>query len=140
MKKILLLVSILYLGSCRDTNLPGSENGVQTYESGKAYRIGKPESGIGIKILKFYESRCPEGVKCIWYGYAGVKLEVSIGASTLTDSLYTPAYPHLNLFQTKEFSAEGRKYSITLDDVLPYPCTKCKNPEKPKASLSVNQL
>lgn len=140
MKKIFWLLSVLFFSSCNNTHIPGSEAETQTYESGKSYRVGKPESEIGLKILEIYESRCPENVECIWHGYAGVKLEVSIGTSTFTDSLYTPGYPHMNLYKAKEFQAEGRKYSITLEDVLPYPCNNCGNPGKPKAILDVKQL
>ncbi len=140
MKKILWLLPVLLFSSCSDNHIPGSETEAQTYESGKSYRVGKPENEIGLKILEFYESRCPEEVECIWHGYAGVKLEVSIGTRTFTDSLYTPGYPHMNLYKTKEFQAEGLRYSITLEDVLPYPCNNCGNPGKPKAILDVKQL
>ncbi len=140
MKKIVWLLPILYFSSCKDTGLPASETGPQTYETGKSYRVGSSESEVGLKILEIYESRCPKDAICVWYGYAGVKLEVSIGNRTFTDSLYTPAYLHMGLHKTKEFSAQGRTYSVTLEDVLPYPCAGCEKPAEQKAVLNVKPL
>lgn len=140
MKKIIWLLPLLYLASCKDSDVSDPENGPQTYETGKSYRVGSSASEVGLKILEIYESRCPKDAICIWYGYAGVKLEVSIGTRTFTDSLYTPAYLHMDLHKTKEFSAEGRTYSVTLEDVVPYPCAGCDKPAERKAVVTVKPL
>ena len=64
------------------------------------------------------DSRCPEGVNCIWAGAALAQVEV-MGTSTrpMILNLASIDYPGRNYRQSAEFNG----YTITLQDVAPYP-------------------
>jgi hypothetical protein len=64
------------------------------------------------------DSRCPEGVNCIWAGAALAQVEV-MGTSTRPTILNLASidFPGRNYRQSAEFNG----YIITLQDVAPYP-------------------
>nr|UVT38146.1 hypothetical protein CEMC19_00029 [uncultured bacterium] len=64
------------------------------------------------------DSRCPEGVNCIWAGVALAQVEV-MGTSTrpMILNLASGDFPGRNYHQSAEFNG----YTITLQDVAPYP-------------------
>lgn len=64
------------------------------------------------------DSRCPEGVNCIWAGAALAQVEV-MGTSTrpMILNLASIDYPGRNYRQSAEFNG----FTITLQDVAPYP-------------------
>ncbi|BAP32779.1 uncharacterized protein CHSO_3742 [Chryseobacterium sp. StRB126] len=64
------------------------------------------------------DSRCPEGVNCIWAGAALAQIEV-MGTSTrpVLLNLASIDFPARNYLQAAEFNG----YTITLKEVTPYP-------------------
>ena len=64
------------------------------------------------------DSRCPEGVNCIWAGAALAQVEV-MGTSTRPTilNLASMDFPGRNYHQSADFNG----YTITLQDVAPYP-------------------
>lgn len=64
------------------------------------------------------DSRCPEGVNCIWAGAALAQIEV-MGTSTrpVLLNLASMDFPNKNYHQSAEFNG----YTITLQQVTPYP-------------------
>lgn len=64
------------------------------------------------------DSRCPEGVNCIWAGAALAQVEV-MGTATrpMILNLASIDYPGRNYRQSAEFNG----YTITLQNVAPYP-------------------
>lgn len=64
------------------------------------------------------DSRCPEGVNCIWAGIALAQVEVMGTATRPTIlNLASMDFPGRNYHQSAEFNG----YTITLQDVAPYP-------------------
>lgn len=64
------------------------------------------------------DSRCPEGVNCIWAGVALAQIEV-MGTSTrpVLLNLASMDFPNRNYHQSAEFNG----YTVTLQEVTPYP-------------------
>jgi hypothetical protein len=64
------------------------------------------------------DSRCPEGVNCIWAGVALTQIEV-MGTSTrpVLLNLASMDFPNRNYHQSADFNG----YTITLQEVTPYP-------------------
>jgi hypothetical protein len=64
------------------------------------------------------DSRCPEGVNCIWAGAALAQVEV-MGTSTRPSilNLASMDFPAKNYRQSADFNG----YTITLQEVTPYP-------------------
>ncbi|ASK32719.1 hypothetical protein CEY12_08405 [Chryseobacterium sp. T16E-39] len=67
------------------------------------------------------DSRCPEGVNCIWAGVAVANVLV-MGTSTrpVTLTLATTENPGRNYFKSAEFNG----YTISLNEVTPYPTSQ----------------
>lgn len=64
------------------------------------------------------DSRCPEGVNCIWAGVALAQIEV-MGTTTrpVLLNLASMDFPNKNYHQSAKFNG----YTITLQEVTPYP-------------------
>jgi len=85
------------------------------------------------------DSRCPEGVHCIWAGVAAVEL-TAMGTFTRPQTLNiaTTNLPDKQYAKTVVFNG----YSIRLDALTPYP-SKIQTynmPEKPKARLTIKPI
>lgn len=64
------------------------------------------------------DSRCPEGVNCIWAGVALTQVEVmGIATRPVVLNLASMDFPNKNYHQSAEFNG----YTITLQEVTPYP-------------------
>ncbi len=90
-------------------------------------------SGITVKFVELVEdSRCPEGVNCIWAGNAKVKISVSKnGANGQTIELNTNLQPRSVVY-------EG--LTITLSDVTPHPKNNIKiNRSEIAATLNITK-
>ncbi len=90
-------------------------------------------SGITLKFVELVEdSRCPEGVNCIWAGNAKVKISVSKnGADGQTIELNTNLQPRSIVYQGS---------TITLSDVTPHPKNNIKiNRNEIAVTLTVTQ-
>lgn len=77
------------------------------------------------------ESRCPEGVQCVWAGQATITVEASKPGSSPASSALTVPSPN-----TTSYSG----YSITLVDLAPYPTAGYQPaPEEYVATLLVTK-
>lgn len=94
-----------------------SDSGEISLKTGES-RLLK-DSGIKITFKSVsQDSRCPEGVNCVWAGVAVAELELSgTSSKPVNVSLATMTLPQQNLSKTAVF--EG--YKIELKNVLPYP-------------------
>ncbi|KGE13131.1 hypothetical protein [Sphingobacterium deserti] len=85
------------------------------------------------------DSRCPEGVQCVWDGVAAVELTV-VGTFTRpqTLSLATTDLPDKSYLKTVVFNG----YSIRLDALTPYPSKICADSltRKPTAQLTIKPI
>src|SRR5690606_20815520 len=76
--------------------------------------------GVSIKFLEVLEdSRCPDGVSCVWAGRAIVKVEINSNGQTIEKTIiYGKTKPeedgNTNLFNSRELTING----LTLN---PYP-------------------
>lgn len=113
---ILILISTLSFGQEESAETPKI-----------AVKVPKGETvvlkGVSVKFMEVVEdSRCPEGVNCIWAGRAIVKVQViSNGKSEEKTLIFGETRPgeekNTNLFTSKEFVING----LTLN---PYPTSE----------------
>lgn len=132
-KAILFSLGIFALTGCdaqkkAKTNSKASEMTTQTTSNDQKNGIIYLSDGEN-KFLKEYQmnitfkgisedSRCPEGVNCIWAGVALAQIEV-MGTSTrpVLLNLASMDFPNRNYHQSADFNG----YTITLQEVTPYP-------------------
>ncbi|AZA84716.1 hypothetical protein C1637_18190 [Chryseobacterium lactis] len=109
---------------------PGSANTTMTKPKDQKAGIIYLNEGEN-KFLKEYQmnvtftgisedSRCPEGANCIWAGVALAQVQV-MGTATrpITLNLASMDHPARDYHQSADFNG----YTITLQDVTPYPKT-----------------
>ncbi|MDR2238539.1 MAG: hypothetical protein LBE92_20615 [Chryseobacterium sp.] len=135
-KAIILTLGMLALSGCNaqknDKTAPQSTGTTTSADSGTQQ---KDKKGIVYlnegenKFLKEYQmnvtfkgisedSRCPEGVNCIWAGAAVAQVEAMLTTSRpMTLNLATLDHPGKNYHQSADFNG----YIITLEEVTPYP-------------------
>ncbi|MEO5909555.1 MAG: hypothetical protein ABIP95_01645 [Pelobium sp.] len=93
-----------------------------------------PENAFKLTIQEISDSRCPEGVNCVWAGEAVVKLSIK----NLTDSVAfaLKISPSKNsLPDTLDFNIEKQTYRAILYGVNPYP--EIKNKESSIATVTL---
>ncbi|MBX3299662.1 MAG: hypothetical protein KF736_09390 [Acidobacteria bacterium] len=70
-------------------------------------------SKLKVRFIEVTEdSRCPEGVNCIWSGNAKVKVEITGGKISKIFEFNTDAGPKGDIFQG---------WSVTIDRLVPHP-------------------
>lgn len=126
MKNSLLAIIILFSSFAF-----GQEESAETPKIG--IKIPKGETvvlkGVSIKFLEVVEdSRCPEGVNCIWAGRAIVKAQITSNGKTeekiLTFGEVRPGEEkNTNLYSSTNFSING----LTLN---PYPTSESSGKDK----------
>jgi len=117
MKNSLLAIIILF-----STFAFGQEESAETPKIGVKIPIGNAIvlKGVSIKFLEVVEdSRCPEGVECIWAGRVIVKAEVTANGNTMERLLIfgevrRGEVKNTNLYSSADFSINGLA-------VKPYP-------------------
>ena len=121
--KLPALLILLLLGAfqrCNDdaVHLPDGQLMLKVNE---AYKTGEVE----LLLTGINDSRCPEGVNCVWAGAAVTTLALKAPALQDTLQLCLGDCRQLRLpFQEKHsdtLSLNGRRYELTLLEVLPYP-------------------
>lgn len=75
------------------------------------------------------DSRCPSDVTCVWAGEVAVTVMLKKGQNSESVSLKLPSK------NTQVLSAAMGGYTLTLNDVKPYP--RAKNPPNEPQSLSL---
>jgi len=133
-KAIILSLGLLTLAGCnaqKKTKTPGSTAGTPSNASGA--KSGVQKEGIIYfnqgenKFLKEYEmnvtfksisedSRCPEGVACIWAGVAVAQVEVM---GTYSRPMVLSLATMDNTGRNYQKSAEFNGYTISLEEVTP---------------------
>ena len=137
MKTTFYLLLVLFTGlmACNQENymqkegfctaLPTNDTVVFGYASPVPVFAGC-EKNLQATISRIDDSRCPQGVQCVWAGKAAVTLEMNNGFSInlekdkLVDTVYA-----------------GKHYSFTLVDVTPYPSTQQTGPNDKKVRISI---
>ena len=100
-----------------NTKTVDQKNGIIYLNEGENKFLRESDMNVTFKGIS-EDSRCPEGVNCIWAGVAVAQVEV-MGTSTRPMVLYlaTMNHPGKNYHQSADFN--GR--TITLEEVTPYP-------------------
>ena len=141
-----LSLSLLSLMNCSSQNSNKNESSMKTIEekniSGNIFinegeSVLLKESGITIKFLSISEdSRCPEGVTCVWAGVAIADLELS----SKTEKAKPASIATMN-WQAKNHSKNVlfENYSIELMEVT-NPDKNISNKGKYKIGLSLRKL
>jgi hypothetical protein len=116
-----LLIIVLLLYGCNGGTQPEQSQGVQdkTAQNQIVINYGRQvaaaKENLTLKFVVILEdSRCPEGVQCIWAGNARIELAVT-RAGEDTTSL------ELNTNDRYPVEAQYLDYTITLIDLKPYP-------------------
>ena len=127
--KTLILLLLFALGSSVMASAQTTES--FTLKAGK--KMTAKKSKLKIKFISVTEdSRCPEGVNCIWAGNAKVKVEVIGARSTQIFEFNTNAGPKGN-------QLEG--WAITIDSLTPYPKSGVTlDPKKYSAKFTITRL
>ena len=103
--------------------------------------------GLLVNLVKVEDSRCPQDVTCVWYGYAAATLHLqdASGASA-SQQLYLGAplpAPNNRGFReadTVTVQVGNKPYRLILTDVQPFPNTSNPNPAEKKAMVIVQAL
>ncbi|WP_426479480.1 hypothetical protein ACP3T3_08600 [Chryseobacterium sp. CBSDS_008] len=101
----------------KTTSTNDQQDGILYFNEGENKFLREYQMNVTFKGVS-EDSRCPEGVNCIWAGVALAQVEV-MGTSTrpMILSLASADYPGRNYHQSAEFNG----YTITLQDIAPYP-------------------
>ncbi|WP_347217698.1 hypothetical protein [Chryseobacterium sp.] len=125
-KAILFSLGIFALTGCdaqkkaqmtTTTTSNDQKNGMIYLSEGENKFLKEYQMNITFKGIS-EDSRCPEGVNCIWAGAALAQVEV-MGTTTrpVLLNLASIDFPSRNYRQADEFNS----YIITLEEVTPYP-------------------
>lgn len=100
-----------------NTTSNDQKNGIIYLSEGENKFLKDYQMNITFKGIS-EDSRCPEGVNCIWAGVALAQVEV-MGTSTrpILLNLASMDFPNRNYHQSADFNG----YTITLQEVNPYP-------------------
>lgn len=83
------------------------------------------------------DSRCPEGVNCVWAGAAVVEVEaMGIATRPMKFLLATITMPSRNLSKTAIFDG----YIIQLEQVIPYPKKSKNNSKEYTIGISIHKI
>lgn len=93
------------------------EGNVIYFEEGENKFLKEYEMNVTFKGIS-EDSRCPEGVNCVWAGVAVAQIEVmGLATRPMTVSIATTENAGRNYHQSAEFNG----YTISLQGVNPYP-------------------
>ncbi|RIJ33470.1 hypothetical protein [Pontibacter oryzae] len=132
---LITFMLVLLMSQCRDTQttepMPQSNSGkfgqVFTLEQGQEITLTNDKESLNLGISKLVDSRCPEDVSCIWQGNATLTLEASNASESkkqLTLCIGDCRPDPVREEHTIRATIGGKAYSITLQNVTPYPNTQ----------------
>ena len=113
--KVTLIGLSLLLSSCKDD----AKN--DTLKIGKITKIKLDEvvensqHDLSLQVKNINDSRCPEGVQCVWEGNASVEFILTTRTESYNFTLDTHTPPNFK----NDTIIEGLKYHLI--DVVPYP-------------------
>lgn len=83
------------------------------------------EKELGITLARLDDSRCPEGVQCVWAGNASVTIQLTgtDGMSGRAELCIGDCPVHSNASETASIKLGSHNYLVKLKDVKPYPKT-----------------
>jgi len=123
-----ILIAILFI-SCQKSPV------VKSVELNQEFSLKAGDTGIikdlqgSLKVVSINDSRCPEGVQCIWAGSADVIIAIeSESTGAVNDTLRSYDKPVITLAD----------FSISLIEVAPYPKVKGQVKDK-EARLFITQ-
>ncbi|WP_343659272.1 hypothetical protein [Chryseobacterium sp.] len=101
----------------KSTSANNQQDGIIYLNEGENKFLKEYQMNVTFKGVS-EDSRCPEGVNCIWAGVALAQVEV-MGTSTRPAilNLASADYPGRNYHQSAEFNG----YTVTLQEIAPYP-------------------
>ena len=105
------------MNSGTNTSIPSDQKDMIYLSQGENKFLKDYEMNVTFKGVS-EDSRCPEGVNCIWAGVAVAQIEV-MGLATRPMTLNLASMDHAakNYHQSADFNG----YTITLKEVTPYP-------------------
>ncbi|MDR6920610.1 MULTISPECIES: hypothetical protein [Chryseobacterium] len=96
---------------------PKEQKGIVYLNEGENKFLDEYQMNVTFKGIS-EDSRCPEGVNCIWAGAAVAQVEAMLTTSRpMVLNLATLNHPGKNYHQSEVFNG----YVITLEEVTPYP-------------------
>lgn len=100
-----------------NTKTPDQKGDIMYFNEGENKFLKEYQMNVTFKGIS-EDSRCPEGVNCIWAGVALAQVEV-MGTTTrpVILNLASMDHPARNYHQSADFNG----YTITLQEVTPYP-------------------
>lgn len=109
MYKLIFIVLLLTVISCQNITSSNDPRLGEEFELGYGKQVSLNNRELSIKFEELLEdSRCPEGVACVWAGNAEVALQINDQEATLNTYL-----------EPKETNISS--YHIALISVSPYP-------------------
>ena len=116
-----LFVTLLLLYGCNGATQPDQSKGAlnKTAQNQVAVKYGQQitvaKEGLTLKFVTVLEdSRCPEGVQCVWEGNARIELTAAKAGNDRSSF-------ELNTNDRFPVEAQYLDYTITLTDLKPYP-------------------
>ncbi|ASW72906.1 hypothetical protein IQ37_05485 [Chryseobacterium piperi] len=106
--------------STTDTKTMNKEGDIMYFTEGENRFLKEYQMNVTFNTIS-EDSRCPEGVNCIWAGVAVANITVmGVATRPVTLSLATTDNPGRNYTQSAPFNG----YTISLTNVTPYPTEK----------------
>ncbi|RXM51828.1 MULTISPECIES: hypothetical protein [unclassified Chryseobacterium] len=117
-----------------NTNSDDQKKGIIYLSEGENKFLKDYQMNITFKGIS-EDSRCPEGVNCMWAGIAMAQVEVmGIATRPVLLNLASMDFPSRNYHQSADFNG----YTITLKEVTPYPKTEGAKALKGKYKIAVD--
>ncbi|NID09062.1 hypothetical protein [Fibrivirga algicola] len=109
----------------------------------QAYQSGRVQNDITVRADSVNDSRCPEGVVCIWGGNAVVRATLSKAAEQKQVRLVLGPDPTVGYPQRADSTGvvfAGTTYKVILRDVTPYPSFTKPSQSPTQAIIEVSKL
>lgn len=110
----------------------------------RAYQSARLQNDVTVRVDSLNESRCPQGVACIWEGNAVVKATLSKDTDQKQVRLVLGPDPTAAGNRQKPDSTGvvlgGATYKVILRDVTPYPSTVKPSQAPAQAVIEVSKL
>ena len=104
------------------------------------YQSGRLQNDVTVRVDSLVDSRCPQGVQCIWAGNAVVKATLSKANDQKQVRLVLGPDPANAMSQRSDSTGvvlSGTTYSVVLRDVTPYPKVNQAPTTFPQAVIEV---
>ena len=129
----LLIVGTLSFAACQSSNVAPTDSTSLSLRVNQSARLS---SGVAVRVDSIQDSRCPEGVTCVWAGQARVKMMLSKDSDSTTVGLILE--PGVTAGSPKRQDStnvllSSQRYKVILLDVKPNPNTT--NQDLPKTAV-----